>query len=253
MRTGSTFESLRIKKGVTLLLFLLFLASNIYPAVDWKLVKETTLRGSINGTIQEGYLFKVSSYEFYVVTGGNRQRVRLRNPEVKIFTKTWGSDYLLVIEGVKEPFLCEKITHVTETEIDGQFTGWDGDTVFRMANGGIWQQASYGYEYHHSYRPDVIIYQHRGYTYMQVEDVDKTIKVRSLEYSAIKSRIDGEFKGWDGDTVFKLTNGQVWQQDQYGYVYHYAYNPEVIIYKVNFGYEMMVKGLDQTIKVKRLK
>ena len=234
-----------------MLLFLL-LASSIYPADDWKLVKETTLRGSINGTIQEGYLFKVSSYEFYVVTGGNRQRVRLRNPGVQIFTRTWGSDYLLVIEGVEEPFRCVKITHVTETEIDGEFNGWDGDTVFRLANGGIWQQDSYGYEYHHAYRPDVIIYQHKGRHYMQVEGMDKVIRVRSLEYSAIKSRIDGEFKGWDGDTVFKLTNGQVWQQAEYGYLYHYAYNPEVIIYKVDFGYEMMVKGLDKSIKVKRL-
>ena len=251
MRTGSTFKSLRIKKVVIFLIYL-FLASSIYPADDWKLVKETTLRGSINGTIQEGYLFKVSSYEYYIVTGRNRQRIRLRNPKVQIFTRTWGADYLLVIEGAEEPFRCEKITYVTETEIDGEFNGWDGDTVFRLANGGIWHQDSYGYEYHHAYRPDVIIYQHRGRNYMQVEGMGKVIHVRSLEYSAIKSRIDGEFKGWDGDTVFKLTNGQVWQQDKYGYVYHTAYNPEVIIYKVDFGYEMMVKGLDKSIKVKRL-
>jgi len=253
MRTNAIFKPLTIRGGAALLLFLFSLAGNICPADGWKLVRETSLRGYITGTIQEGYLFKVSSHEYYVVTGGNRQRVRLRNPGVQIFTRTWGSDYLLVIEGVDEPFRCEKITNVTETEIDGQFNGWDGDTVFRMANGEIWQQASYSYEYHHSYRPDVIIYQYRGYTYMQVEDVDKAIKVRSLEYSAIRSRIDGEFKGWDGDTVFKLTNGQAWQQDEYGYVCHYAYNPEVIIYKVDFGYEMMVKGLGQTIKVKRLK
>ena len=77
MRTVTTFKSLKIKKSVLFLIFL-FLAGSIYSADDWKLVKKTTLRGSINGTIQEGYLFKVSSYEFYVVTGGNRQRVRLQ-------------------------------------------------------------------------------------------------------------------------------------------------------------------------------
>lgn len=26
----------------------------------------------------------------------------------------------------------------------------------------------------------------------------------------IESRIDGTFEGWDGDTVFKLINGQIW-------------------------------------------
>jgi len=32
---------------------------------------------------------------------------------------------------------------------------------------------------------------------------------------AIESRVDGEFEGWDGETIFPLTNGQIWQQVQY--------------------------------------
>ena len=35
--------------------------------------------------------------------------------------------------------------------------------------------------------------------------------------SVIESQIDGEFHGWDGETIFKLTNGQIWQQAEYGY------------------------------------
>jgi hypothetical protein len=30
--------------------------------------------------------------------------------------------------------------------------------------------------------------------------------------SVIESQIDGTFQGWSGETVFKLTNGQIWQQ-----------------------------------------
>jgi hypothetical protein len=37
--------------------------------------------------------------------------------------------------------------------------------------------------------------------------------------------IDGEFKGWAGDWVFDLANGQFWQQVRYRYQYRYACSP----------------------------
>lgn len=69
----------------------------------------------------------------------------------------------------------------------------------------------------------------------------------------IESRIDGDFEGWDGDTIFKLTNGQIWQQVSYNYTYHYAFMPNVLIYSTTGGYKMKVDGVQQTIYVKRLK
>src|SRR5688500_9081354 len=36
---------------------------------------------------------------------------------------------------------------------------------------------------------------------------------------AIESHIDGSFQGWSGETVFKLENGQYWQQTDYDYEY----------------------------------
>lgn len=69
----------------------------------------------------------------------------------------------------------------------------------------------------------------------------------------IESHIDGQFEGWDGETIFKLENGQIWQQSSYAYTYHYAYRPEVIIYKTRGGWKMKVDGVDDTIYVKRLK
>jgi hypothetical protein len=35
---------------------------------------------------------------------------------------------------------------------------------------------------------------------------------RSPCESAIDSHIDGEFKGWEGETIYKLDNGEIWQQ-----------------------------------------
>ena len=69
---------------------------------------------------------------------------------------------------------------VIETNIDGEFEGWDGETIFKMMNGSIWQQSSYAYTYHYAYMPDVIIYRKGGSYYMKVEDVDDEIQVRQI-------------------------------------------------------------------------
>ena len=69
----------------------------------------------------------------------------------------------------------------------------------------------------------------------------------------IESKIDGEFEGWEGETIFKLENGQIWQQVTYSYTYHYAYRPEVVIYKTSGGYKMKVEGISEEIYVQQIK
>jgi hypothetical protein len=71
--------------------------------------------------------------------------------------------------------------------------------------------------------------------------------------SVIESVIEGEFEGWSGETIFKLDNGQIWQQASYSYTYHYAYRPKVLVYKSESAYQMKVDGVEGTIQVKRLK
>ena len=69
----------------------------------------------------------------------------------------------------------------------------------------------------------------------------------------IESEIAGDFNGWDGETIFKLDNGQIWQQSEYDYEYEYAYRPKITIYKTGGGYKMKVEGMEDTIYVRRLK
>ena len=68
----------------------------------------------------------------------------------------------------------------------------------------------------------------------------------------IVSRIDGDFEGWEGETIFKLENGQIWQQVTYAYTYRYAFRPKVLIIKTHCAYKMSVDGVSGTIFVKRL-
>jgi hypothetical protein len=71
--------------------------------------------------------------------------------------------------------------------------------------------------------------------------------------SVIETQIDGEFEGWEGETVVKLTNGQVWLQTEYHYEYHYAYMPDVLIYQSGGGWKMRVDGTDEAVGVEQLR
>jgi len=70
----------------------------------------------------------------------------------------------------------------------------------------------------------------------------------------IKSKLVGEFRGWDGKTVFRLDNGQVWRQRVGGkYRSPRRTNPEVIVEKGRFGYYLKIVESGRTVAVKRVR
>jgi hypothetical protein len=87
----------------------------------------------------------------------------------------------------------------------------------------------------------------------EVKTFDNNVN-SSVRYtgSAIESKVDDEFNGWDGNTIVKLSNGSVWQQADYKYQYHYSYRPEVFIYSKNGATYMKVDGTDE-VRVNRIK
>ena len=71
---------------------------------------------------------------------------------------------------------------------------------------------------------------------------------------AIDSQIDGDFNGWEGETIYRLQNGQVWRQSSYHYHYHYAFSPHVLIFDSGAGCAMVVRDDDDDpVHVERLK
>jgi hypothetical protein len=71
--------------------------------------------------------------------------------------------------------------------------------------------------------------------------------------ATIESKIEGSFEGWEGETIVKLLNGQIWQQSEYYYHYHYAFMPDVLVYNSGGGYKMKVQGVDRAVGVTRLR
>jgi hypothetical protein len=84
-------------------------------------------------------------------------------------------------------------------------------------------------------------------------NLEKQGKQINIYKEVTESQIDGEFKGWEGETIIKLVNGDIWIQNEYHYHYHYSYRPKVIIYKTDYGYKMKVDGSDKAVRVKQLR
>jgi hypothetical protein len=84
-------------------------------------------------------------------------------------------------------------------------------------------------------------------------EVSESVATANKCTPAIETTIDGDFNGWEGETLFKLSNGQIWQQVDCDYMYSYSYMPEVTIYSTTDGCKLKVEDESDTIVVKRIK
>ena len=82
-----------------------------------------------------------------------------------------------------------------------------------------------------------------------------TPKSHNVDGSVVtSSRIKGKFSGWYGDTVFKLQNGQTWEQTDDSVVTIAAMqDPEVTITQGSFNvYYLEVKGMMDSVPVRKV-
>ncbi len=70
---------------------------------------------------------------------------------------------------------------IFESEIDGEFHGWSGNTRFALVNGQVWQQSSTGHARHHAHSPRVMIYRSGPAIKMHVDGIDHTICVERIK------------------------------------------------------------------------
>ncbi len=83
------------------------------------------------------------------------------------------SNAKMQVEGMSRAVRVRRITGAVESSIDGDWTGWSGQTVVRLIDGSVWRQAEYHYEYQYRYRPSVVI----DGDEMLVEGMSKPVRV----------------------------------------------------------------------------
>ncbi len=77
----------------------------------------------------------------------------------------------------------------------------------------------------------------------------------TADRNVIETRISGVFTGWRGKTVFKLDNGQEWQQSESGQLFAGEFtNPAVKVKPMMLGsWLMVVDGCGCSVRVQRIK
>jgi hypothetical protein len=185
-------------KKLMCLIAALSLASTAYA--DWEFYEKTNVKGKITGTVKKGRVIEMQSGSIYQVSGITIQVVVKIMPEALVLHD--GTEFKVVIDGFDDPLICKQLVPP------------------KLAPG---------------------------------KSSKKTQQPAPTEPKVIQSHIDGDFEGWEGETIFKLDNGQIWQQASYAYTYHYAYHPEIMIINVKGTWKMKVEGVDEMIDVKRLK
>jgi len=85
-------------------------------------------------------------------------------------------------------------------------------------------------------------------------DVVVQAEIEKVDADGIRTRIVGDFRGWDGDTQFRLENGQVWKQRLPGRWFYRAQSPEVELRKNTMGnWVLKVVAAGRGVGVTRLK
>jgi len=137
------------------------------------------------------------------------------------------------------------------SQIEGEFNGYNDGAIFRLTNGQIWQQRRYKYMYRYAYRPKVRIYKDGTRWIMEVK-LAGCEPIEVVQVSLVQEgRIVSDFKGFFQNAKFEFQNGSMWEQDEYKYIYHYAYQPNAVIIDGINGRELSVDGMSETVRVRR--
>ncbi len=73
-----------------------------------------------------------------------------------------------------------------------------------------------------------------------------------MEWLFVESSIEGVFCGWRQEGLFRLTNGEVWEQVSKEYKYVTLMKPQVRIYRGKVLYFIEVQGMEGRVQVRKV-
>ena len=136
------------------------------------------------------------------------------------------------------------------------FMGNSGE-IIKLADGSLWE-VKYAYEYLYEYSPSVIICPKSRKLMVKnksidVEPISSGSSAGSHGQPIIESTIFSTFEGLNEGNIYKLANGQIWEQvEPWVWVWIWI-NPKVTIYAASGAYKMIVENIEHPVLVRRLK
>lgn len=138
-------------------LLTIVLTTNAQTTDNLKMVDSATTFGRFTGAVIRGTLLKTSTFHYYEINDKINQKLGVAQPQLVVYQD--GKKYKIKIQGIDKLLACNKIQDVIESNIDGDFKGWDGNTSFKLVNQEEWKQdAPTSSIFVNLYRPAVLIY-----------------------------------------------------------------------------------------------
>lgn len=76
---------------------------------------------------------------------------------------------------------------ITEGELDGACRGWDGETVFTLSNGEVWQQCAFRARRLHAASPDVRVWRCGRRYWLEIEGAGEILPVKPISVNVVRT------------------------------------------------------------------
>lgn len=151
--------------------------------------------------------------------------------------------------------------YVREDRIDGRISVIQNNTILKTVSGDIFQVTNSHQKHFSLYSPKVFIFKDGSKYILKIDGIKEQItsdllnKTRGTQNTKalITTKIDGDFKGYHKGNLYKLRNGQIWEQVDSENRSRNQYAPDVIIYLKSGKYYMQVEGMQDAVVVNKLK
>lgn len=109
-----------------------------------------------NDQVAKGSIIKTGNNHYYEITDKINRKM---SGEAKVLVYKDGRKLKMKLDGIDQLLSCNRIDDIIESNIDGDFKGYDGNASFKLQNGDRWaQDAPTGTVYANLFRPAVFIY-----------------------------------------------------------------------------------------------
>lgn len=271
---------------------LLLMTRTAAGQTDWRFYEETNIVGSISGTIRTGHIFRTTSGNLYeiaepylslelelaprvvVVTDGTLFRLIIEGFDDPILCRMLNSGPMetgvagptldvqralvmlgvdLVADGLRGAETEEALTRFQADQQLPQTGRADPATLQALAD------ALQAHEAVTLQKIELALSVLRAASAALYTRYDSTVAevplagVSLTTPDVIESRLDGDFEGYDYGNIYRLTNGQIWEQVSARYRYRYRFMPDVLIVKRDGVYQMRIEPLEDWVTVRRLR
>jgi len=139
------------------------------------------------------------------------------------------------------------------TAIDGRVRRIRKGTIFKTKSKNIYEVFDVVILFELEVRPDVTVLTNGQFYKLFIKGVEEPLLCRKLNFGGvIEATIINEFDGFEYGNIYKLSNGQIWEQTEFHINICIYLRPEVTIWYNGVDFQLKVNDEDEPVTVQQL-